>query len=61
MQCSSRGGGHKQSVCTFPSHLSLCSPSLSSSVAHLVVTVHIRLYCHDKVGGEGAREEEGEE
>ena len=28
VQCSSRGG-HKQSVCTFPSHLSLCSPSLS--------------------------------
>ena len=55
LQCSSRGGGHKQSVCTFPSHLSLCSPSLSSSVAHLVVTVHIRLYCHDKVGGEGGR------
>ena len=50
LQCSSRGGGHKQSVCTFPSHL-----SLSSSVAHLVVTVHIRLYCHDKVGGEGGR------
>ena len=52
--CSARSsrGGHKQSVCTFPSHLSP-SPSLSSSVAHLVVTVHIRLYCHDKVGGRG--------
>ena len=46
--------GWSQTICMhFPISPVSLSASLSSSVAHLVVTVHIRLYCHDKVGGRG--------
>ena len=56
--CSARVGVVVTNNLYALSHLTCLSalpPSLSSSVAHLVVTVHIRLYCHDKVGGEGGR------